>query len=92
MKTSGQNFKIEYILPDVEKDLRDIPANMRRRIREAIETRLVVDPVAFGKPLQYSLRGSYRLRAGDFRIIYTIEFQQCLVTVMAIKHRRIVYE
>lgn len=69
-----------------------MPANVRRRIREAIETRLSADPLSFGKVLRYSLRGSYRLRVGDFRVLYTVQSELHLVTVIAIKHRRIVYD
>lgn len=91
MMSSGQSFRIEYIQPDIEKDLQDMPANIKTRIREAIETRLSADPLSFGKVLRYSLRGSYRLRVGDFRVIYTVQSELHLVTVIAIKHRRIVY-
>ena len=34
----------------------------------------------------------YRLRAGDYRIVYTIEHQKIIVYVIAIGHRKEVYE
>ena len=92
MMISGQNFRIEYVQPDIEKDLRDMPSNIRRRICEAIETRLSAYPFGFGKILRYSLSGSYRLRVGDFRVVYIVQPEIHLVVVTAIKHRRIVYD
>ena len=59
-------------------------------IKTAIEERLMVDPIGFGKPLRYSLKGHRRLRVGDYRVVYRIEKKT--VVIIAIKHRKDVYE
>ncbi len=60
------------------------------RIKKAIEEKLVNDPVRFGKPLQYSLKGCRRLRVGNYRIIYVVE--QETVLIVKIGHRKEVYK
>ncbi len=36
-------------------------------------------------------RGEYRLRVGDYRVLYTINDEKHMVTVFAVGHRREVY-
>jgi mRNA interferase RelE/StbE len=50
----------------------------------------MIDPVSFGKPLRYSLKGYRRLRVSDYRIVYRIE--GATVVVIAIKHQKDAYE
>ena len=61
-------------------------------IKRAIEQRLTVDPIGFGKPLRYDLKGHRRLRVSDYRIVYQIEARIKKVVIVAIKHRKDVYE
>ncbi|MCX5783511.1 MAG: type II toxin-antitoxin system RelE/ParE family toxin [Elusimicrobia bacterium] len=49
-----------------------IPANIKTRIRKAIEERLLTAPDKYGKPLSGSLAGHRRLRVGDYRVIYRV--------------------
>lgn len=61
-------------------------------IKTAIESRLAVDPIGMGKPLRYSLKGHRRLRVSDYRIVYRIDMLKNTVIIVAIKHRKYVYE
>lgn len=61
-------------------------------IKKAIEERLTLDPVGFGKPLRYSLKGHRRLRVSDYRIIHRINVSTHTVIIIAIKHRKEIYE
>jgi mRNA interferase RelE/StbE len=61
-------YKIEYLENVVEDDIPNLSKSDRSRIKKAIEEKLVNDPVRFGKPLQYSLKGCRRLRVGDYRV------------------------
>jgi mRNA interferase RelE/StbE len=74
----------------VEEDIRQIPANIRKRIQDAIENRLIIEPVLFGKPLRQSLKGFRKMRVGDYGIIYQVEKET--ITVLKIGHRKDVYE
>lgn len=55
----------------------------RQKILRAIHKKLTVDPIAFGKPLTGQLKGYFRLRVGEFRVIYKVEKQ--VVTVFVVK-------
>lgn len=85
-------YRIEYIDSVVDEDIAKLPKTMRILIKRAIEERLTVDPIGFGKPLRYSLKGHRRLRVGDYRIVYRINSEKHLVTIVIIKHRKDVYE
>jgi mRNA interferase RelE/StbE len=85
-------FEIRYHDRVVSEDLPNLPSAMRSRIRAVIEQRLVVDPISYGKPLRYALRGHRRLRVGDWRVVYRVDATQRIVFVVAIDHRKDVYE
>ena len=84
-------YVIEY-LQSVKVDFSSISKFNKDQIRKAIEKKLATNPIEFGKPLQYSLKGLRRLRVGDYRIIFKIEEQEKKVLVVKVGHRREVYE
>lgn len=84
-------YIIEYD-EGIEEKLRQFPKSIREIIRKSIEKKLTVDPVSFGKPLRYSLKGYRRLRVGDYRVIYKIIDERVIVLIIDIDHRKDVYE
>ena len=83
-------YKLVYH-PDVLKiDFQNIPANIKTRIRKAIETRLQADPISYGRPLRQSLKGHRRLRVGDWRVIYRVDAS--MVIILKIGSRKDVYD
>jgi len=74
----------------ISEDIPKIQEPYRSQINRAIMERLTTNPVGFGKPLQYSLKGFRRLRIGDWRVIYRIEGNT--VQIIAIGLRRDIYE
>ena len=91
-KSGDKPYKIEYLDIVAKEDIPVLPTSARSLIRKAIEERLMVDPVGFGKPLRYSLRGHRRLRVSDYRIVYRIDLDRHVVVIVAIKHRKDVYD
>jgi mRNA interferase RelE/StbE len=85
-------YPIRYLEEVLAKDIPNLPSSARTLIKRAIEERLMVDPIGFGKPLRYSLKGHRRLRVSDYRIVYRIEAKTNTVLIVAIKHRKDVYE
>lgn len=83
-------YKIEYLESVIEKDIPKISNADQLSIRKAIEKKLQLDPVSFGKPLRYSLKGCRRLRIGNYRVIYKLEGK--IVLIIKIGHRSEVYE
>lgn len=84
-------YSIEYLDNVIHDDIPALPTTMKKLIKKAIEERLTLDPIGLGKPLRYALRGHRRLRVGDYRVIYRIEQEQRIVLIVAIKHRKDVY-
>lgn len=92
-KMSGnKKYKVDYLETVVEEDIPELSNKMKVMIKKAIEERLMIDSIGFGKPLRYSLKGHRRLRVSDYRIVYRIEEQNKAVIIIAIKHRKDVYE
>ena len=83
-------YKIKYLKSVLVDDIPLLPKTVGLRVKKAIEERLMVDPIGLGKPLRYSLKGSRRVRVGDYRIVYYIDADMVVIT--AIKHRKDVYE
>ena len=76
--------------PDVSrKDLPEIPRNIRARLKRAVETRLLADPILAGAPLRKDLTGYRKLRVGDYRIIYRVQKDEIIVLIIG--HRKDVY-
>lgn len=71
-------------------DLPSIPRNLQRRLAKAIESRLPTAPQRYGEPLRTSLKGYWKLRVGDYRVVYKIVHKE--VWILAILHRKRVYE
>lgn len=82
-------YVIEF-RPAALRELRKIDKSVQPRIRGAIEL-LAQDP---RPPASRPLRGrdGYRLRVGDYRILYTIEDAVLTIVVVTIGHRRDVYQ
>lgn len=84
------SFNVIYH-PDVSKvDLPRIPNDIRLRIKKAVEERLMIDPTKYGKPLRKSLKSYWKLRIGDYRVVYKIEGNE--VIILGIIHRKEVYK
>ena len=74
---------------EFEDDLRRIPVNVRERIIAAVEDRLGVAPDQYGQRLRQSFHGYWKLRVGDYRVVYEIVGRT--VRVYGVMHRRDVY-
>lgn len=82
-------YKLIYHPDVLKEDLQGIPANIKSRIRKAIEARLLKDPVMFGQPLRQSLKGHRKLRVGDWRVIYRVEHSNIIISMIG--NRKDVY-
>ena len=78
-----------FILPRAQKELAQLDSAAYARVRDAIHT-LTQDPRPPGCR-KLTGREGWRLRVGDFRVVYEIDDQQHRVTVLHIGHRRDVY-
>ncbi|HFD40370.1 MAG TPA: type II toxin-antitoxin system RelE/ParE family toxin [Anaerolineae bacterium] len=79
------------VLRRPQKVLRRLPKNLLQRIREAIWS-LADDPRPPGCVKLVGYDNLYRLRVGDWRIIYAVEDDQLIILVIEIAPRGGVYE
>lgn len=71
-------------------DLEELPKNLQGRILRAVEARLSAAPHRYGVRLRRALSGLWKLRVGDYRVVY--ELRGSVVTIWAVRHRRDVYQ
>ncbi len=85
-------FRVIFLNEDVIKEFQVLPKTIQTMMNRAIKERLEIDPIGVGKPLQYSLKGSRRLRINSYRIIYVIDMKKRIVIITAIGDRKDIYE
>jgi mRNA interferase RelE/StbE len=73
-----------------EKQLKKLPLEAQRKVAAVIVS-LGIEPRPYGCKKLSGTEDSYRVRVGDYRIIYDISERKVLVTVLKIAHRRDVY-
>ena len=78
------------IKPAAERQLRRLGPEAQRRLRPAIDA-LSADPRPPGYKKLVGEGDLYRIRVGDYRIIYTIQDRILVVEVVKIGHRGNVY-
>jgi len=83
-------FELRYH-PDVrDVDIPQLNETLKKRIKRAIEERLSISPDQYGEPLRKTLKGYWKLRVGDYRVVYKIEGNE--VWIFAIINRKDVYK
>ena len=76
--------------PSVAKDLQSLPRTVVSRVLQRIES-LASSLFAPGAIKLVSAERLYRVRVGDYRIIYEVDSEASLIQVHYIRHRREVY-
>jgi len=86
-------WRVEFDL-NAARELRKLgrpaQAEILRYLRERIAT--ADDPRRFGKALTKDLKGLWRYRVGDYRIVAHIEDHRFIVLVLTVGHRREMYD
>lgn len=77
------------ILRSAEKEMEKLPQIVRNRISNRILS-LETNPRPKGAK-KLSTRDEYRLRVGNYRILYTVSDSESAVIIIAVGHRREVY-
>jgi len=71
------------------KQIDALPHRFARRINEAV-VQLANEPRPVGAKKLLGIEG-FRIRVGDYRILYVVNDASCSITVYRVKHRREVY-
>ncbi len=83
-------YQVDFA-PRVEKQLEKIPKNIRNLIVEKIENLATNPRPSNVEPLHGKDDGLFRIRQGDYRIVYSIQDYQLLVLIVRVAHRKEVY-
>jgi mRNA interferase RelE/StbE len=78
-------------LPAVAGDLERLPRNVEIRVSAHIDA-LATDPRPPGARSITGHTGYYRIRIGDYRVIYGVDDAERVITVVIVGHRRDVYD
>jgi len=72
-----------------QKELDSLPKKLQLRIRGVIDL-LAINPLP---PSSRKLQGrdGYRIKTGDYRILYNVDGEQLLVLVLRVGHRKDIY-
>lgn len=79
------------VAPAALRQLRKLDPPARRRVQAAIEL-LAEQPRPGGAKKLVGGEGEWRVRTGDYRIVYEVHDSVLVVLVVAVGHRREVYE
>ncbi|TLY37438.1 MAG: type II toxin-antitoxin system RelE/ParE family toxin [Nitrospirae bacterium] len=79
-----------HFKPSVEKDLDSLPKPLIARVLDRLE-QLKSDPFPRQSTKLHGAERLYRLRVGDYRIVYELDTDAMRITIQYIRHRREVY-
>ncbi len=74
----------------VKSDIPKLDYEIRQRINQVVKTKLLSQPTIFGEPLRGKLKNLWKLRVGNYRIIYMVNSNK--ISIYAIGHRSVVYK
>lgn len=84
------SYRIELAQAAV-RQLRKLDRQAQRRVQAAIEL-LATEPRPSGAKKLVCGDGEWRVRTGDYRIVYEFQDNVLLVLVVAVGHRRDIYQ
>lgn len=80
----------DYKLDDgAIRDLARLGPSVAARIRHFLDTRIkgAANPRLFGKPLRHRLKGLWRYRVEDYRLLCQLQDRRLVVLVVEVIHR-----
>lgn len=81
--------KVEWV-EEAAKDLRRLDNEVARRVLDKISWYAANFNQIVPEPLTGGLRGTYKMRVGDFRVVYKREGAN--IVILAVAHRKDVYK
>lgn len=78
---------------EAQKDYQNLAKDVARRVNQTLDN-LRENPLQYPQaiPLKGNLAGAYRWRVGDWRVVYEVNTNEQIVTVLQITHRSKVYK
>jgi mRNA interferase RelE/StbE len=88
--TADEPFEIAWS-PSALRDLARLPEKIATAAVEFVYGALADNPRRVGHELRFELEGKRSANRGDYRIVYEIDDQTRVVTILAIDHRSKIY-
>ena len=83
------SYQIEW-KRSAAKELQTFPAVMIKRIVEAV-TLLADNPFPYGVTKLVGSEQTYRIRVGNYRVVYSVYQAALIIEIVRVAHRREVY-
>ena len=83
------SYKIQW-KHSAEKELRGIDRQLISRILSAIES-LAVEPYPTQHRKLQGSESSFRIRIGDYRVIYQVDTENKVILIYHVRHRKDIY-
>ena len=90
MSVEEMAYRIE-VTPRAQKDLRALPKRESQRIARQIDA-LKTDPRPTGCKKLKGREDFYRVRVGDYRVVYRIQDDILLILIVRVGDRKEIYE
>lgn len=72
----------------IKEDFKEIPVQQQTTLLNTIQKKLSFDPRAYGRSLKGEFSGYWRLRIGDYRVVYKIVDEEIIVSVIKVGIRK----
>jgi len=84
-----KKYGVKYHPAVKSEDLPRLGSDIKSCIRKTIEEKLTAAPQEYGLPLRKTLKGYWKLRVGDYRVVFKVAGD--MVTIFCIAHRKEIY-
>jgi mRNA interferase RelE/StbE len=83
------SYQVEFA-KNAQKDLKKIPSQQVAKIIAAID-KLALEPLHSNSKKLVDWENTYRIRVGDYRVLYELENSVLIVFVVEVGHRKDIY-
>jgi len=74
------------------EDLKKLDRKIAKKVVDKVKEYLVNDPIELGSPLKGHLKGFYRYRIGEYRVIYAMDHEEKKIIILNVNHRSKIYK
>ncbi len=83
-------YQLKYT-KNAAKEISKLDNLVKKKIKQAIEAKLLTDPLTNSLKLQdFEVSGARRLRVGNYRVIFFLE--KSIIEILRVGHRRDIYK
>lgn len=84
-------FKVEFLYK-AEEDFKKLDSSVAQRILDKIKWLSKQLPYIIPRPLTGNFKNMYKLRVGDWRVIYNFDMLEKIIKIHEIGHRKDIYK